>query len=84
MRTLRFWSLALPAVLLLFGCATSDEKVTWREHPSHFASGEHLMFSVRNREATPARVTRQDVALAREQSWWGKPVTVDQTQIIER
>lgn len=81
MRGLGLW---LPALLLLFGCASSEEWTTWKDHPTHFASGDHMMFSVRNGEAKAARVTRQDVALARDQSWWGKAVTVDQQQIIER
>jgi hypothetical protein len=29
-------------------------------------------------------VTRQDVAMARNEGWWGKPVTVSQEQILER
>jgi hypothetical protein len=41
-------------------------------------------FSVRNREGTTPRVSRQDISLAREQSWWGKPITVSQEQILER
>ena len=84
MRKLGFWFPALPAVLVVLGCASATEWATWRDHPTHFASSDHLVFSVRNREAQPARVTRQDVALARDQSWWGKPITVDQAQVIER
>jgi hypothetical protein len=30
------------------------------------------------------RVTRVDVKAARAESWWGRPVTVGQDQIIER
>ena len=30
------------------------------------------------------RGTRADVDTARDESWWGKPLTVDQSQIIER
>ena len=30
------------------------------------------------------RVTRADVEAARAESWWGRPVTVGQDQIIER
>jgi hypothetical protein len=84
MRTFGFWFPALPALLVLFGCATSDDWATWKEHPAHFASGDHLTFSMRNGEARAARVTREDVALARDQNWWGRAVTVDQQQIIER
>jgi hypothetical protein len=81
---MRMLGIQVLALVVLSGCATSTEWATWKEHPAHFASGEHLTFSVRNREDKPARVTRQDVALARDQSWWGKAVTVDQQQIIER
>jgi hypothetical protein len=85
MRALGFWFPALPALLVVLGCASADEWATWRAHPSHFASGSHLVFSARHGGAAPAtRVTRNDVVLARDQAWWGKPVTVDQAQIIER
>jgi hypothetical protein len=41
-------------------------------------------FSLRNREGEAPRVRRQDIAMAREEAWWGKPVTVSQEQIQER
>ena len=43
-----------------------------------------MFFSVRNGEGSPPRVTRQDIALARDEGWWGKPITVSQEQILER
>jgi hypothetical protein len=72
------------AVLLAAGCASGEEWSTWKSHPTHFASGEHMFFSVRNTEGGQARVTRQDIALARDEGWWGKPITVSQEQILER
>jgi hypothetical protein len=66
------------------GCATSEEWGTWKQHPAHFASGDHMFFSVRNREGAPPRVNRQDIAMARDEGWWGKPITVSQEQILER
>jgi hypothetical protein len=75
--------LLLGGVIALAGCASSEEWATWNGQGSHFASADHLYFSVRNREAA-ARVTRQDVARAREEGWWGRPVTVGQEQILER
>lgn len=71
------------ASVALSGCATSQEWAEWKQHPSHFASGDHFNFSVRNREGTATRVTRADVQRARAQAWWGKAVTVDQTAILE-
>jgi hypothetical protein len=29
-------------------------------------------------------VTREDIAVARDQGWWGRPITVGQEQILER
>jgi hypothetical protein len=72
------------AMLAAAGCATGEEWTEWKAHPTHFASGDHLFFSVRNREGSTARVTRQDIAGARSEGWWGKPITVSQEQILER
>lgn len=85
MRSMRLRLLLVGGVLVaVTGCATGEEWATWKTHPTHFASGEHMFFSVRNREGTPARVTRQDITLARNEGWWGKPITVSQEQILER
>lgn len=85
MRSDRWRLLLIGGVLLATaGCATSEEWATWKQHPAHFASGDHLFFSVRNREGRAARVTRQDIAVARDEGWWGKPITVSQEQILER
>ena len=65
-------------------CATSEEWSEWKAHPSHFASGSHGFFSIRNRDGASAKkVTRQDVAAARDQGWWGKAITVEQSAILE-
>jgi hypothetical protein len=80
------WKIVLSATVLLAasGCASGEEWRTWREHPTHFASGDHLFFSTRHQTGDKPRVTRQDIALARDQGWWGRPVTVAQEQILER
>lgn len=85
MRSMRFRLLLVGGVLMaVTGCATGEEWATWKAHPTHFASGEHMFFSVRNREGAAPRVTRQDITLARNEGWWGKPITVSQEQILER
>ena len=43
-----------------------------------------MFFSTRNAEGKQPRVTRQDIAMARDQGWWGKAITVEQGQIRER
>ena len=84
MKGFSLWVLILPALVVLGGCASADEWNTWYSHSSHFASGEHMGFSVRNDMKAPAKVTRRDVALAGDQAWWGKAVTVEAGQILER
>jgi len=82
----RGWRLLMigGALVMLAGCASGDEWRTWREHPTHYASGDHGFFSLRNREGKTAKVTRGDIALARDEGWWGKPITVSSEQILER
>ncbi len=55
----------LGALVLFTGCATGDEWQTWKEHPTHFASGDHMFFSTRNRDGSSPKVTRQDIAQPR-------------------
>src|SRR2546430_8802960 len=53
-------------LLVTAGCATREEWATWAAHPAHFASGDHLIFSVRNAEDAP-RVTREDLGRRSEE-----------------
>ena len=66
------------------GCATGEEWQIWRSNGAHFASGDHMFFSLRNQHGAKPNVTRRDITLARDQGWWGKPITVNQDQILER
>jgi hypothetical protein len=84
MRHRRLRILSAAVALLAAGCASGEDWATWKAHPTHFASGAHLGFSVRNREGHSARVTREDITIARDEGWWGKAVTVGQEQILER
>ena len=85
MRSVRGKLLLLSAVLIaMAGCASSEEWNTWYTHRTHFASGDHMGFSLRNTEGSAPKVTRKDIALARDEGWWGKPITVSQEQILER
>jgi hypothetical protein len=43
-----------------------------------------MFFSLRNQHGAKPTVTRKDITLARDQGWWGKPITVNQDQILER
>ena len=58
--------------LVAGGCATPEQWSEWRSHSSHFASGDHAQFSLRN---SPSRIqtTTADVDAARNQGgWWGR------------
>ena len=71
--------------LLGFGlsaCASGEQWAEWRSHPTHFASGDHMAFSLKNMGSTP-RVKRSDQREAAAQSWWGKPVIPRADQIFE-
>jgi hypothetical protein len=84
MRIFRVRVILASVALLAAGCASSEEWGTWQSNRAHFASQEHFTFSMRNRQGTDARVTREDIAVARDQGWWGRPITVGQEQILER
>jgi hypothetical protein len=85
MRTRITQALLLGGVLLAASaCATSEEWAEWRNHPTHFASGEHAMFSFRNTEGSAPRVTRSEIDRARAEQWWGKFITVSAEQIIQQ
>jgi hypothetical protein len=70
------------ALLVAAGCATGEEWQIWRSNSAHFASGEHINFSMRNQGAGTPNVRRTDIAMASNQKWWGKAVTVSSDQIL--
>ena len=83
MRTKALAVLLLSSVALTTGaCATSAEWAEWRAHSTHYATGDHLVFSWRNTEGNPPRVTRKDLELSRAENWWGKTITVSPEQIF--
>jgi hypothetical protein len=73
------------AVLLMTGACSSQDGQVWREHTTHFASGEHAFFSMKNnKDGSNPKVTRLDIEDARNQNWWGVyAITVDPKQILQ-
>jgi hypothetical protein len=68
----------LAAVVLILGSACSTrgqyfERVT-RENGAHFASWHHMGYSISR--ATPQDTTKQDVAWAGDERWFGEVVRV--------
>ncbi len=78
---IRMFLILVTVVAGASACATSEQWAEWREHSSHFASGDHLVFSIHNQDGH-VRVTRQDLREARAQSWWGEPVVVRPDQLF--
>jgi len=76
---------ATVALLFLAGACTSQDGQVWRDHNTHFASGEHAFFSLKNnKDGSNPKVTRLDIEDSRSQKWWGiYAVTVDQKQILQ-
>ena len=71
-------------VMLSSACATSEEWSEWRNHTTNFASGTHGVFSLRNnKDGSNPRVSRSDVDAARQETWWGKAITVNPEQIFQ-
>ena len=72
------------SILVAGGCATTEEWREWRAHTSHYASDQHLGFSMRNdAQGSNPKVTRSDVAAAQTQNWWGKAIIVETSQIFQ-
>jgi hypothetical protein len=75
MESLRWWLLLIAAVMFsMSGCASSQDWAYWRDHPTHFATGGHLTFSMNNDNVYYPTVTETDVRLARDYGWWGDQV----------
>ena len=73
----------LTVALASSACATGEQWAEWQQHSTHFASSDHLNFSLRHQGQSPApRVNQRDVAVAKTESWWGDPIVVKPEQIF--
>jgi len=53
-------------------CASGEDWNMWKSHTTHFASGDHASFSMRNnKDASRPMVSRSDINDSRQQDWWG-------------
>jgi hypothetical protein len=76
------WGVVLLSIAGLSACASSEQWKEWRSHSSHFASGDHMTFSLKNQGKTP-KVRSGDAARSSAQAWWGDPVVVRADQIFQ-
>jgi len=73
MRHRSFLPLMLGLVLLSTGCAaTHREWEVWRAHPTHYATGNHLAFSMSNAVGGAPRVTPEMMETDKSEGWWGR------------
>jgi hypothetical protein len=73
MRHRTFLPLLLGFVVFLAGCAaTHREWEVWRAHPTHYATTNHLAFSMQNMVGTAPQVTPELMDQAKGEGWWGK------------
>jgi hypothetical protein len=78
-------ALIVGVLSLTVGCATREDWNEWLSHSSHFASGDHGFFSLKNnKDGSNPKVTRSDIENSRNQNWWGLyAVNVDPSQIFQ-
>ncbi len=73
MRHRIFLPLLVGLALLSTGCAaTQREWEVWRAHPTHYASTNHMTFSLGNVVGGAPRVTPEVMDQARGEGWWGR------------
>ena len=73
MEGLRWWLLLLTALMFsMSGCA-SQQLTIWATNPAHFASAQHLAFSMKS-HPSEASITEEDVQAAAREEWWGRLV----------
>lgn len=78
-------ALIVGVMMFSSACATSEDWKVWLGHNTHFASGDHGLFSMRNnKDGSNPRVTRSDIDNSRRENWWGiYAVSVSPSQIIQ-
>jgi predicted AlkP superfamily phosphohydrolase/phosphomutase len=86
MRTIVTRAALIAAILFLTGaCASSADWGMWRSHSTHFASGEHGFYSMRNnKDGSNPKVYLTDIEASRQENWWGLyAITVSPSQIFQ-
>jgi len=69
-------ALAVFTLLAVSACSAMTERALEQEQKNgaHFATWEHMDYSLFR--ATPQKITKQDVAEAKQEKWWGDPVRI--------
>lgn len=65
-------TLIVGMVFFTGACASGEDWSMWRSHTTHFASGDHASFSMRNnKDGSRPSVSTSDIVASRQQDWWG-------------
>jgi hypothetical protein len=86
MERLQWWLLLLSAVMFsMSGCSSVRAWQVgalriWSENPAHFASAQHMAFSLKSHK-TAASIKPGDTEAAEREAWWGREVP-DQKAIV--
>jgi len=59
-------------LLVATACSTAEDRQTWKDHSTQYASDRHMGFSARNVGANKPRVTERDLAYSQSEQWWGR------------
>ncbi len=87
MRHRTFLPLVLGLLLMSTGCAaTQREWEVWRAHPTHYATDNHLGFSMKNTVGAAPQVTPELMDQAKGEGWWGRntPFVTPQANVAGR
>jgi len=77
MRDRNWLPMVMALALVSTGCATQREWGIWRAHPTHFATDNHLGFSVTSAVAGAPRITPELMQVAKREGWWGRNIPSD-------
>ncbi|MBI4736919.1 MAG: hypothetical protein HY766_12825 [candidate division NC10 bacterium] len=72
--------IAAGALFSLSACSASTQAALeeTRKNGAHFATWHHMGYSLRR--ATPKETTKQDIAAAQKEKWWGEVILVEPIQ----
>ncbi len=66
--------MAVATMAILFAVSACADLQVEQQHGAQLASWQHMGYSLSR--GTPKTTTKQDIATAQRQHWWGEPVPV--------
>ncbi len=66
--------MTIASTAILFAVSACADLQVEQQHGAQFATWQHMGYSLFR--GTPKTTTKQDIATAQRQHWWGEPVQV--------